>query len=122
MKKTLLIIIAFMATSFLYAQSGGMDVKILAPQIMEKLTPALALTLDQKPNVNEAVTDFLSKKAKILPLQKTDPAGYTSKFNLLNGDLINKLKDVVSAKQMGTFLGLRPKVNTPSSILSELFF
>ena len=122
MKKTLLIIIAFMATTFIYAQSGSMDVKSLALQIMEKLTPALSLTAEQKPNVNETIIGFLSKKAEIIHLQKSDPAGYTSKFNLLSGDLINKLKDVVSAKQMGNFLGLRPKVNTPSDVLSQLFF
>lgn len=122
MKKTLLVIIAFIATTFIYAQSGGIDVKLLTPQIMEKLTPALSLTPDQKVNVNEAIAVFLSKKAEILALQKSDPAGYTSKFNLLNGDLINKLKDIVSAKQMGNFLSLRPKVNTSSNVLSQLFF
>lgn len=122
MKKILLVAIAFMATTFIFAQSGSTDVKSLAPQIMEKLTPALMLTPEQKPNVNEAVSVFLSKKSEILPLQKSNPVGYTSKFNLLNGDLINKLKDVVSAKQMGNFLSLRPKVNTPDNVLSQLFF
>jgi hypothetical protein len=121
MKKTLLLLIAFMVVSFTYAQSG-FDAKALAGEIMGKLSPALALTAEQKPSVNEVVTVFLKKKAEIIPLQKADLAAYTSKFNVLNGDLVNQLKEILTAKQMSSFLGLKPRVNMPGNVLSELFF
>ncbi len=121
MKKIILLAIAFMATSFIYAQSG-FDVKSLSNEIMGKLSPALVLTADQKPTVTDAVTGFLTKKSDIVSLQKTDPPAYTSKFNVLNGDLINQLKDILTAKQMSGFLGLKPKGNMPGNVLSQLFF
>ncbi len=121
MKKILLLSIAFMATSFMYAQSG-FDPKVLTGEIMGKLNPALVLTAEQKPNVTDAVNGFLNKKAEIVSLQKTDPPAYTSKFNVLNGDLINQLKDILTAKQMSSFLGLKPRVNTLGNVLSQLFF
>ncbi|MES2776509.1 MAG: hypothetical protein V4722_20190 [Bacteroidota bacterium] len=102
-----------------YAQ---LDVNNIAGQVLEKLTPALNLNADQKPQVGDAVTEFLSKKAEILPLQNTDPAGYASKFNQLNGGLISKLKTILVAKQMTSFLGMKPKTNNPSNVLSHLFY
>lgn len=121
MKKILLLFIAFMATSFIYAQ-GGFDVKTLSSEIMEKLNPALALTTEQKPTVIDAVTAFLYKKSEIIPLQRTDTPTYTAKFNVLNGNLINQLKDTLTVKQMSGFLGLKPRVNTSANVLSQLFF
>jgi hypothetical protein len=121
MKKILLLSIAFMATTFIFAQ-GSFDVKALTSEIMGKLNPALILTAEQKPTVNEVVTNFLNRKLEIIPLQKSDAASYTSKFNVLNGDLINQLKDILTAKQMSGFLGLKPRANTPGNVLSQLFF
>lgn len=98
------------------------DVSNIAGQIIEKLTPALNLNSDQKPEVGDAVLDFLTKKAEILPLAKSDPAAYASKFNLLNGGFISKLKTILVAKQMTSFLGLKPKLNNPANVLSHLFY
>lgn len=121
MKKIILLSIAFVAISFVYAQ-GAFDAKSLSSEIMGKLSPALVLSVDQKPVVTDAVTGFLTKKSEIISLQKADPPAYTSKFNVLNGNLINQLKDILTAKQMSSFLGLKPKGNIPGNVLSQLFF
>jgi hypothetical protein len=59
MKKILLLSIAIMATTFIFAQ-GSFDVKVLTSEIMGKLNPALTLTAEQKPNVNEVVAGFVA--------------------------------------------------------------
>ncbi len=118
--KKISVAILFLFTSM--ALQAQFDVSGVAGQIMQKLTPVLNLNMDQKPQVGDAVLDFLTKKAEILPLQKTDPAGYASKFNLLNGGFISKLKTILLAKQMTSFLGLKPKMNNPANVLSHLFY
>lgn len=105
------------------AQSeDGFDVRIITTQIIEKLTPALSLTEEQKPQVENTISEFLTKKERILPLQKTDSSSYSSKFNILNGSLIGKLTTILFAKQMTSFLGLKPKTNNPTNVLSHLFY
>ena len=98
------------------------DVTSITGQIIEKITPSLNLNADQKPEVVEAVTNFLNKKAEILSWQKNDPPAYASKFNLLYGGLISKLKTILLARQMTSFLGLKPKKNNQANVLSHLFY
>lgn len=118
--KKISIAFAFLLASF--AVNAQLDVANIAGQIIQKLTPALNLNSDQQPQVGDAVTDFLTQKAAIIPLQKTDPSGYASKFNLLSGGLISKLKTILLAKQMTSFLGMKPKVNDTSNVLGHLFY
>lgn len=100
-----------------------LDIPSTTSKIVDKLTSSLSLTAEQKPQVEAAVTDFLTKKVAILSLQKTDPSGYSSRFNLLNGGFIGKLKTILLAKQMTSYLGLKPKTNDPASnVLSHLFY
>ena len=119
MKKILIAFFLLFASMLSKAQP---DVTNIVGQIIEKLTPALNLTGDQKPQVGDAITEFLAKKAEILPLQKADPAGYASRFNQLIGGLISSLKTILVAKQMTSFLGMKPKTNNPSDVLSHLFY
>ena len=118
--KKITVAFLFMLTSM--ALQAQLDVNGVAGQIVQNLTPALNLNSDQKNEVGNAVLDFLQKKAEIIPLKKADPAGYAAKFNLLNGGLISKLKTILLAKQMTSFLGLKPKMNNPANVLSHLFY
>ena len=121
MKKIVLFLSMILLAGSLWAQ-GSYDVKALTTQIVSKLTPALSLTAEQASSTTEAVTDFLSQKAEIIPLQTSDPAGYASKFNILNGNLVNKLKAYMQAKQLTAFWSLKPRTNDPANALSQLFY
>ncbi|SHL59067.1 hypothetical protein SAMN05444266_10494 [Chitinophaga jiangningensis] len=94
----------------------------LTSSIMGMLTPSLGLSNAQQPQVQNLITGFLQKKAGIMPLQQTNPADYTSKFNGLQGGLFSKLKGILSAAQYTKFLGLKPKTNDATNALSQLFF
>jgi hypothetical protein len=121
MKKLILLFSMFLLAGSLMAQ-GSFDVKGISSQIVAKLTPALTLTAEQTAQTNDAITDFLSQKSEILPLQSSDPATYASKFNILNGTLVNKLKTFLQAKQLTTFWSLKPRSNDPGNVLSHLFY
>ncbi len=118
--KKIFIAIVFLFTSI--AVQAQLDVGGLTGQIMQKLKTALNLNMDQTPQVGDAVVQFLTKKVDILPLQKTDVAEYASKFNLFNGAFISKLKTILLARQMTSFLGLKPKINTADNVMSHLFY
>ena len=104
------------------AQTSPFDVKSISNQIVSKLSQSLTLTPDQIQPTSNAVTEFLTQKAEILPLQTSDPSTYASKFNVLNGLLIGKLKNIFQAKQMTSFWSLRPSSNDASNVLSHLFY
>ena len=101
------------------ASAAGFDVNKLTSGIMGKLTPGLNLTGAQQPQVTDAVTSFLGDKSKILPLQTSDKAAYTSKFNSLFGGLKSKLSGILLKDQMNKFLGM--KTTDPTNVLSQLF-
>ncbi len=101
------------------AGAAGFDVNKLTSGIMGKLTPGLNLTSAQQPQVTDAVTGFLTDKSKILPLQTSDKAAYTSKFNSLFGGLKTKLSGILLKDQMTKFLGM--KTTDPTNVLSQLF-
>lgn len=104
------------------ASSAGFDVNSLTSGILGKLTPALSLTPAQKPTVTSAVKDFLVQKATIMATQKTDPAGYKTKFGKLFSGLKSKLGTALTIAQLTKFTSLKPATNTPSNVLSQLFY
>jgi hypothetical protein len=104
------------------ASAAGFDVKSLTSGIMSKLTPKLGITSTQKPGVTSAISSFLGDKAKILPLQQSDPASYSTQQGGLFNTLKSKLTSVLLAGQVKKFLGLKPKTNDSSNILSNLFY
>ncbi|WP_343703311.1 hypothetical protein [Chitinophaga sp.] len=104
------------------AKAQGFDVKSMANSILGKLTPALGLSAVQKPGVLNAVTGFLTDKSGIMGLAKTDKAAYATKFAGLQNGLLGKLKTILSVAQYTKFLGLKPKTNDVTNVLSQLFF
>lgn len=104
------------------ASSAGFDVNSLTAGILGKLTPALSLTPAQKPTVTSAIKDFLVQKATIMATQKTDPAGYKTKFGKLFNGLKSKLGTALTIAQLTKFTSLKPATNTPSNVLSQLFY
>jgi hypothetical protein len=100
----------------------GLDVKSLASSVMSKLTPSLALTAVQKPQVLSAVTSFFQKKSSIMSLATTDKAQYSSKLSGLTSGLTTKLKGILTADQYAKLLGLKPAKASPTNALSQLFF
>ncbi|WP_119078552.1 hypothetical protein [Chitinophaga alhagiae] len=104
------------------AKAQGFDVKSMANSILGKLTPTLGLSAVQKPSVLNAVTGFLKDKSGIMGLAQTDKAAYTTKFAGLQKGLFGKLKTVLSVAQYTKFLGLKPKTNDVTNVLSQLFF
>jgi len=98
------------------------DVKGLTGSIMNVLGPSLSLTGKQSPGVTDAVSGFLGEKSKILPLQASDPTSYNSKFGSLFSGLKSKLGGILAADQMTKFMGLKPKTNDASNVLSNLFY
>lgn len=134
MKKLLLAIFLLTSVSFATQAQGvldkaktaagaaGFDVTKLGGDIVGKLTSALALTGDQKPKVSSVVTDFLTKKSQIIPLQTSDNAAYTSKASSLTSNLLGKMKGILTAVQYAKLLGLKPKAADATNVLSQLFF
>ncbi|SEW42152.1 hypothetical protein [Chitinophaga arvensicola] len=94
----------------------------VANSILGQLTPALSLTNAQQPKVLDLVTGFLKKKASILPLQQSNPSGYTSQFSGLKNGLFSKLKTLLTLSQYTKLLGLKPKTNDATNVLSQLFY
>ncbi|MEI7494605.1 MAG: hypothetical protein WCJ92_08450 [Alphaproteobacteria bacterium] len=104
------------------AAGAGFDVNKITGDVMKQLTPGLALTAVQNPKVTSAVTDFLGKKASILPLLASNPSKYASQFSSLFSGLQGKLGGILNPSQLTKFLSLKPKTNNPSNPLSNLFF
>lgn len=104
------------------AASAGFDVNKVTKDVMGQLTPSLALSAVQNPKVTSAVTDFLGKKANILPLLASNPSKYASQFSSLFSGLQGKLGGILNPSQLTKFLSLKPKTNNPANPLSNLFF
>ena len=104
------------------AVSAGFDVNKITGDVMGQLTPSLALSAVQNPKVTSAVSDFLGKKANILPLLASNPSKYASQFSSLFSGLQGKLAGILNPSQLTKFLSLKPKTNNPANPLSNLFF
>lgn len=104
------------------ASTAGFDVNALTSGIMGKLSPALVLTAAQKPKVTSAITEYLSQKAQFVAKQKTNPAEYTQRQMGIFQGLKSKLAGILVKNQMNKFLGLKPAINDPANVLSQLFF
>jgi len=104
------------------ASTAGFDVNALSSSVLSKLTPSLSLTDVQKPQVSSLITTFLQQKSKILNLSTTDKVKYAAQLAGLISTLQAKLKPVLSASQFTKFLNLKPTTNTPTNVLSQLFY
>jgi hypothetical protein len=135
MKKMILACAILLSVSTTKAQIGGMldkakavagaagvDANKLTTGIMSKLTPSLGLTAEQTPKVTNAINTFLAAKAQIMPLLQSNKADYAQKQSTLFGNLKTKLTGILLQNQMNKFLGLKPATNTPTNILSQLFY
>jgi hypothetical protein len=98
------------------------DLGALGKNIATELGTKLLLNQIQGTKVGQLVTSFLAAKSAILPLLKTDPMGFASKLSGAQGDLMGGLKTVLSAQQMTNFMGMKPKTNDATNVLSSLFF
>lgn len=104
------------------ATAAGFDTDKLTAGIMSKLTPSLSLTKEQNPKVTSAISAFLAAKSKIMPLLQSNKTDYSAKQTSLLGNLKTKLTGILLQNQMNKFLGLKPATNTPTNILSQLFY
>jgi hypothetical protein len=104
------------------ASSAGFNVSSLTKGIMGKLSPALSLTSAQTPKVTSAVSSYLTGKSKIVSLASSDQAQYTQKQSGLFNTLKTKLTGILLQNQMNKFLGMKPATNSPTNVLSQLFF
>ncbi|MXV49773.1 hypothetical protein GS399_02235 [Pedobacter sp. HMF7647] len=104
------------------ASSAGFDVKSITNSVMQTLVPSLNLTSTQKPGITDIVSGFLTKKADILPLKASNPTSYKSKFGSLFGSLKSQLGGALTSGQLTKFLSLKPKTDSPSNVLSNLFY
>jgi len=104
------------------ATSAGFDVNSLTSGILGKLTPALSLTAAQKPKVTTIVKDFLVQKAAALATKKTDATASATKVSSLLSGLKSKLGTALTVAQLAKFSSLKPATNTPSNVLSQLFY
>lgn len=104
------------------AGAAGVDANKLTTGIMSKLTPSLGLTAEQTPKVTNAINTFLAAKAQIMPLLQSNKADYAQKQSTLFSNLKTKLTGILLQNQMNKFLGLKPATNTPTNILSQLFY
>jgi hypothetical protein len=104
------------------AAATGFDVSSLTSGILGKLTPALSLTPAQKPTVTTIVKDFLIEKAKVIATKKTDPTAYQSKLGKLTSGLKSKLGTALTVAQLTKFSALKPATDTPTNVLSQLFY
>ena len=98
------------------------DLKAMGTNILTEMGTKLILTKVQAPKVLGLVTTFLTAKSAIMPLLKSDPTGFASKLGASQTDLMGGLKGVLSPQQMTSFIGLKPKTNDATNVLSSLFF
>jgi hypothetical protein len=98
------------------------DLGALGKNIATELGTKLLLNQIQSTKVGQLISTFLTAKSAILPLLKTDPTGFASKLSGAQGDLMDGLKTVLSPQQMTNFMGMKPKTNDATNVLSSLFF
>ena len=102
--------------------SGDTEIKNLTSSIMEKLVPALGLSDTQKHETAKAINGFLRQKSRFLPIKEMDPVGYASNQDNLFDSLKSKLEKILQDQQMQKFLGLKPKTEESTDVLSNLFY
>jgi hypothetical protein len=98
------------------------DVGETTNSIVGDLTNKLSLPSAQKPQLTDAISEFLTKKKDITGLADSNPSDYLSKFNPLQKGLFGKLKGIMGAAAFTKFLGLKPKGGGAGNLLSNLFF
>lgn len=102
--------------------SGVVNVASTTTKIMKVLTPSLGLTKKQQPSVLKLVSTYLLERNNLIPLQKSNPSGYSSKFGVLNNGFMGKMKTLLTIRQFTKFLGLKPSPTNTAAVLWILFF
>ena len=99
------------------------DIAKTTTGISESLITQLALPSAKKPELESAVSSFLTDKNKIMGLSKSNPTDYLTKFNPLQKGLFGKLKTIMGVAAFSKFMGLKPSAkNMAANPLSNLFF
>lgn len=93
-----------------------------ATGILGVLKPKLGLNETQSPKVLDLVSTFLTSKSEIIPLAKSNAAGYTSKFTGIKEKLFSGLKTALTVAQYKNLLSSKPAKNDAGNLLSHLFF
>ncbi|PUZ29192.1 hypothetical protein DCC81_06940 [Chitinophaga parva] len=124
--KQFFLLLAFVFTAgALHAQGAKaplQDVSGITASIVSKLTTNLGLTDTQKPRITTLVSNFLTQKAEIAPLQESNPNGYTKKLESMQHGLFNRFKTSLNADQYTKFLALKPPTNDITNVLCKLFY
>ncbi|MFB6456168.1 hypothetical protein ACE38W_12925 [Chitinophaga sp. Hz27] len=102
--------------------TGVVNVASTTTKIMKTLTPSLGLSTKQQTSVAKLVTSYLLDRNNIIPMQKSNPSGYNSKFSVLNNGFLGKMKTVLTIRQYAKFLGLKPGPTNTAAVLWILFF
>ena len=99
------------------------DVSKTASSIGDDLIGKLGLPTSKKPDLESAVSSFLTDKKSIMGLAQSNPTDYLKKFNPLQKGLFGKFKTIMGAAAFGKFMGLKPSgKNISTNVLSNLFF
>ena len=99
------------------------DVSKTASSIGQDLISKLGLPSAKKPELETAVSSFLTDKKSIMGLAQSNPSDYLKKFNPLQKGLFGKFKTIMGAAAFGKFMGLKPSgKNISTNVLSNLFF
>jgi len=65
---------------------------------------------------------FYRVRYSAMYLFESNKAEYAQKQSTLFSNLKTKLTGILLQNQMNKFLGLKPAINTPTNILSQLFY
>jgi hypothetical protein len=103
-------------------QAPLMNIEGTSNAILSKLNAALSLNEKQLPKILPLISNFLTQKVNILPLQQSNPAAYTTKFSSMKNGFSNRIKKVLTPEQFSQFAALIPPANDKTNILSHLFF
>ncbi|PUZ27489.1 hypothetical protein GA0116948_103238 [Chitinophaga costaii] len=125
MKKILFFFAFFLGVHAVQAQASKaplQDLSGVTTSIMSKLSAKLGLTEVQQPKLTTLVTNFLTQKEQILPLQDTNPTAYTKKLASMQHGLFGAFKRILQADQYTALEALKPPANDVTNVLSKLFY
>lgn len=112
-------------TGILHAQGSKaplQDISGITASILNKLNTNLSLTDVQQTKLTTVVSNFLTQKAEIAPMQDSNPNGYTKKLESMQHGLLNRFKTTLKGDQYDKFLALKPPTNDITNVLCKLFY
>jgi len=104
------------------AVGSGFNASSLTESISSLLKTKLNLSDSQYTKVSKAVNTFLESKAEILPLKATDSTEYNQHHESLFSKLKTTFSGILLKNQLNKFLSLKPAVNDPADLLSNIFY